>query len=437
MELISRTYVRYSERVATDPHLDLAALLACDVRRLGTADTITNLGRVRRLRGFLDRMEADLTLHSNDLYEQGRGAPAADVLTRNQNVSAAEGRRRERRAKALAKTKEFGDALADGKISAEHTDALANATAKLDDKLTEQFFERESELLTKATSSSPEQFSRHCHQLASRLERDEGLARNAQQRRDTRLTRKIANDGMYHLQGVFHPELGARIWKALDDELATLVSASGDRGVDRTQLAAEALENLVAGGHQTLRPIEADVLVISDQRTIVEGIHDDSVCETDQGVPLPPETVRRLCCNGRITPVILGVDGVPLNLGRTQRLASRAQRRALRAMYRSCGFGNCDVPYGQCEIHHVLPFELGGRTDLDNLIPLCARHHHVVHELGWKLDLAPDRQLTIRQPDGTLYCAETMQIRPTARTARDVHDTCRRARERALALRRC
>ena len=105
------------------------------------------------------------------------------------------------------------------------------------------------------------------------------------------------------------------------------------------------------------------MLVISDQRTIVEGLHDDSVCETDQGVPLPPETVRRLCCNGRITPIILGVDGVPLNLGRTQRLANRAQRRALRAMYRSCGFGHCDVPFGQCEIHHVLPFELGGRTD--------------------------------------------------------------------------
>jgi len=310
--------------VATDPHLDLAALLACDVRGLGTADTIANLGRVRRLRGFLDRMEADLTLHSNNLYEQGRGAPAPDVLSRNQNVSAAEGRRRERRAKALGKTKEFGDALAEGKVSAEHADALANATAKLDDKLTDQFFERESELLAKASASTPEQFARHCHQLATRLERDEGLARNAQQRRDTRVTRKIASDGMYHLHAVFHPQLGARIWKALDDEVATLVSASDDRGVDRTQLAAAALENLVTGGHQALRPIEADVLVISDQRTIVEGIHDDSVCETDQGVPLPPETVRRLLCNGRITPVILGVDGVPLNLGRTQRLANRA-----------------------------------------------------------------------------------------------------------------
>jgi hypothetical protein len=423
--------------VTTDPHVDLAALLACDVKGLGPADTITNLHRVRRLRGFLDRIEADLTNHSNELYQHGRGAPAADVLSRNQNVSAAEGRRRERRAKSLAKTKAFGEALAQGTVSAEHADALANATAKLDDKLTEQFFEREPELLAKATASTPEQFSRHCRQLATKLERDEGLARNVQQRRDTRVTRKIGHDGMYHLHGAFHPELGARIWKAIDHEVASLVGATGDREVDRSHLAGEALGNLVTGGHQAVRPIEADVLLICDHRTAVEGMHDDSVCETDQGVPLPPETVRRLCCNGRITPIIVGTDGVPLNLGRTQRLANRAQRRALRAMYRTCAFSGCDVPFGQCEVHHVLPFDFGGLTNLDNLIPLCARHHHVVHELGWKIDLAPDRLLTIRQPDGTVYSVEPIQIRSTSRAARDVHRACQLARERVLALQRC
>ncbi|HZB40452.1 MAG TPA: DUF222 domain-containing protein [Ilumatobacter sp.] len=423
--------------MAHDPHIDLAALLACDVRSLGPADTITNLGRVRRLRGFLDRTEADLTNHSNELYQQGRGAPGSDVLSRNQNVSAAEGRRRERRAKALAKTKQFGDALAEGKVSAEHADALANATARLDDELSLQFFGLEAELLAKATASSPEQFSRHCHQVVGKLERDQGLARAEQQRRDARVTRKIANDGMYHLHGVFHPELGARVWNALDREVASLLSGSDDRQVDRSHVASEALGNLVTGGHQAVRPSEADLLVIADLRTVVHGSHADSVCETDHGVPLPPETVRRLCCNGRITPIILGVDGVPLNLGRTQRLASRAQRRALRAMYRNCGFGRCDVPFGRCEIHHVFPFELGGNTDLLNLIPLCARHHHLVHELGWKLDLAPDRRLTIRQPDGSVFSVESIQIRPTSRSALDVHDTCRRARQRVLALRRC
>jgi hypothetical protein len=45
--------------------------------------------------------------------------------------------------------------------------------------------------------------------------------------------------------------------------------------------------------------------------------------------------------------------------------------------------------------------------------PLCSRHHHLVHELGWRLDLAPDRTLTISQPDGTIV-AET-RPRPPSR----------------------
>jgi hypothetical protein len=42
----------------------------------------------------------------------------------------------------------------------------------------------------------------------------------------------------------------------------------------------------------------------------------------------------------------------------------------------------------------------GGTTDFANLLPLCNRHHHLVHEGGWKLTLTPDRTLTITLPDG-------------------------------------
>ena len=72
-------------------------------------------------------------------------------------------------------------------------------------------------------------------------------------------------------------------------------------------------------------------------------------------------------------------------------------------MYRTCAFEGCEVPFHRCEIHHIVPWERGGPTDLDNLIPLCSRHHHVVHELGWKLRLEADRTLVIVQPDGTEY----------------------------------
>jgi hypothetical protein len=69
-------------------------------------------------------------------------------------------------------------------------------------------------------------------------------------------------------------------------------------------------------------------------------------------------------------------------------------------MYTHCGFAGCDIAFDRCEIHHIQPWELGGPTDLHNLLPLCSRHHHVVHDHGWTLHLEPDRTLTITQPDG-------------------------------------
>jgi hypothetical protein len=390
---------------------------------------------VRRLRGLLDQFEASLSTRLGELCEQGRSAPASDVLSRNAHLSAKEAARRERRAKALAKTKAFGEALAKGDVGAEHADVLADLTAKLDAEIQAGFFEQETSLVSKASSSTPEQFARHCRSVIARLERDQGIERNRQQRRDTYLCLSVQRDGMHRINGLFHPELGAAIFTVVDKALAALVTDNPD-GLDRYQLAAEALGNLVSGGHQAVRPLEAEIMVLSDHTTLTHGLHDHSVCETDSGAILPPETIRRLCCSGRIVPIIL-VDGVPINVGRDQRLANRAQRRALRAMYRSCGFPGCETPFNRCDIHHVLPWELGGPTDLANLIPLCARHHHLVHELGWRLELAPDRQLTIRQPDGTIHAIEQIQIRSTQRGYCELHDQTERTRQRLATLQRC
>ncbi len=102
-------------------------------------------------------------------------------------------------------------------------------------------------------------------------------------------------------------------------------------------------------------------------------------------------------------PIVLGGAGEVLDVGRQCRLANRAQRRALRAMYRTCAHPDCTVPFDSCRIHHVIYWERGGPSDLDNMLPLCERHHHLVHEGGWTLQLFPDRRTTWRTPDGTVY----------------------------------
>jgi hypothetical protein len=183
-----------------------------------------------------------------------------------------------------------------------------------------------------------------------------------------------------------------------------------------------------------VRAIEADITVIVDWATVTSGeFHDGSICETADGAVLPPESVRRLLCNGRITPVFLDSNGVPFNLGRTVRHANRKQRRALRAIYRGCGFPGCDVPFAYCEIHHITPWELGGATDLQNLIPICSRHHHVVHEGGWALHLAPDRTLTVTQPGSIAYGTarpDTRSGTPPDRDGRSSSDLAAQPSER-------
>ena len=52
------------------------------------------------------------------------------------------------------------------------------------------------------------------------------------------------------------------------------------------------------------------------------------------------------------------------------------------------------MDFDWCEIHHLRPWEHGGHTNLDNLVPLCSYHHHWIHECGGgEPEVLPDRTL--------------------------------------------
>ena len=69
-----------------------------------------------------------------------------------------------------------------------------------------------------------------------------------------------------------------------------------------------------------------------------------------------------------------GVDN-----GRARRFATDAQRRALAVRDNGCIIPGCDSPPERCEAHHLIAWQDGGRTDLDNLALLCPRHHTAHH----------------------------------------------------------
>ncbi|MDO9176659.1 MAG: DUF222 domain-containing protein, partial [Actinomycetota bacterium] len=247
-------------------------------------------------------------------------------------------------------------------------------------------------------------FRRTVEQVVRQVRADDGLAKLERQRRATRARWWLDGDGMWNLVGRFDPATGARLEGKLRNAVERLFAAATPEGcptdpVDRQQhLAALALAALLeSDGSGSGAP---DVTVVIDEETLRDGhAHPDRVCTIGlDRFGLPVETIRRWACIGTLTPVVAAADGTRLLLGRETRLANRAQRRALRVLYQSCGL--CDVPFDHCQIHHVTWYTLGGLTDLENMLPLCSKHHHLVHEGGWILRLATDRTLTITRPGG-------------------------------------
>jgi hypothetical protein len=356
----------------------------------------------QRARGWLDALDARIALRAGELAEHGEGEAAGSVLAGGGRRSAREAQTAAQRGAVCAELPSVHDALAGGDLSAGHVDALARLTERLDDAARCELKTLEATLVESAKQRSVEDFTRECRDLERILSGDEGTSRLEQQKQARRLKRWIDRaTGMCHTHLELDPETDAKVCSALCDAIAT-ERAKPDDGRTWDQLQADALVGLITGA-QTLDPRTPELTVIIDHHTLVDGLHDQSVCETGDGNPLPPETIRRLACDADIVPVVLGGHGEVLDVGRAQRLATRAQRRALRAMYRTCAHPGCTVTFEQCRIHHVKPWERNGDTNLDNLIPLCSVHHHLVHEGGWTLTLDPDRTITLRRPDGTLH----------------------------------
>jgi hypothetical protein len=118
---------------------------------------------------------------------------------------------------------------------------------------------------------------------------------------------------------------------------------------------------------------------------------------------LPPETVAEMLGSGHRMPRIRPLtpaDLHQLDRGRGSRLVTPALRTMLGQLDgECCRFPGC-TRNKRLDAHHVVYWRDGGRTDLANLVLLCARHHTVVHEQGFRLTLQPDRTLVVTK-DGT------------------------------------
>ena len=325
---------------------------------------------VHRLRCWLDAVDAAVVTRARDLASAGgrRSSREADAVTE--------------RAAVCQAMPHVHSALAAGRLSAGHADAIARAVNRLDDQEREELAALAPELVEQAATMSLDTFSRKVRDLARRISRDEGLRHHERLRSQRAVRRWTDGEGMCHSKISLDPEADARFSAAFDAALAAEM-AKPDDGRTFDQLRADAFINMVtAPATGCRRP--AELLVIVDLQTLQGGLHEAGVCETFDGQPLPTELVRRLACEANIIPIVLGRDGRVLDVGRARRLATEDQRRALRAMHRTCAAPDCPVRFGDCDIHHLKEWREGGVTDMVNLIPLCSNHHHLIHEGRWR-----------------------------------------------------
>jgi hypothetical protein len=414
-----------------------------------------------------------------------------------------------RRAKWLRRLPLFAAALEAGQITTAHVEALAAVFDHVEPTVVAEVLADEVALLEIARTVTRASFARYLRVRVDRVRGDGGRARLERQIAESFGSLGFDDDlGLHRLFVRLDPLRGEQVYTAIRHRVDQLQQSGAFEGMRRGQVIAQAVTDLICG---TATPTTggAEVLVVVDLLTLLEGSHDTSVCETGDGLAVPVEVVRDLCHQpgttitaavrdpagitvavghhrtdpptepphdppaedpprqsgpgpdpaGPIEPrpeaagtgepierrteaagtgeptgrsgdadhsgstggarepdlsrsmealaamvaaAIAAATPTKLHMDRDIRLANRQQRRALRAMYRSCAHPDCRVPFADCFVHHVTPWEHDGPTNLANLLPLCGTHHHQVHEGGWHLNIDADRTLTWHRPDGRL-----------------------------------
>lgn len=301
------------------------------------------------------------------------------------------------------------EAFASGEITATHARVITRAmtpgrVAKAADAGI-GLAETDQILAGLARETTPEETAQAVARWVAGVDPDGALDDAADVRRRFSMAKGL--DGRVRLRGELDPVGGEYLHTALTAQM------NGERPAgDRRSYAERAGDALVAlaraaldrGGLPDVRGERPHVRVTIDWMAISAERGRVGVAggELAWAGPITAETARRLACDASVARIITGPDGLPLDVGRAQRTASAAMRRAVVLRDGRCVFAGCDAPPEWCDVHHVIHWAFGGPTSCDNGALLCEGHHTSCHEGGFTIrrDPGTSRWHTYR-PDGT------------------------------------
>lgn len=397
--------------VASDPVL---APLAGVLDRMRLEDRGAWSGEARRQRvielsAISERIQAELLraigdVDRDDAWSVDQSLTVTTWLARNGRVDAARAARLVRAARLARDVEPVGAALAAGEVRVDQVERLAMIARNRED-----LFERDAELLLEAARAlEPREFSRVTeywrHLADDEASTDEPAKVHA--RRGLHVSKTMG--GTVRIDGELEPEPGGWLINALDRRARP--DAADDPMGPRTlaQRQADALAEMAR--HDLARSAPAGRAVVGMDLVIDEDAFAGRMpvdlaalaagrCEVVGVGPVAPETVRRLACDAAIGRALRGASAV-LDLGYRTHYPTETQRRAV--IIRDgdhCAVPGCDRPSRWCDLHHLVPYR-PGRTDLDNLVLLCRRHHTAVHELRWRLWRGENGRYRFEPPDG-------------------------------------
>lgn len=160
------------------------------------------------------------------------------------------------------------------------------------------------------------------------------------------------------------------------------------------QALMEYVERYPAGRLPTHGGATSSLTVTIDLDTLASGL---GVGSLSSGGRISAGEARRLACHAALVPMVLGGASRPLDVGRSRRLFTPAQRRALDVRDGGCTAEGCGLPAQACHAHHDEPWSAGGPTDLAKGRLLCPRHHRLAHDRRYEMRERPDRMVTFHR----------------------------------------
>ena len=370
--------------------------------------------------------------------QESHGDGGASVLRDQAGKTKHQARKTLGTAEVLDEMPELRAAVDSGEVALANAERLADAAQRT----APEAVDSASDLLEMAKELAPDKFAREASAWTQRHQPDHGHGDWLEKRRQRYLKTWRQKDGSVRLDGLLDPETGTRICNRLQSAAEHLhrqdqktartnrensglgpgpagggqasseglafgegpvgsqspATAGGPNGGEGSaapsgpnggegprswgQLRADALDLLTSGDAEGLtgggsggRP-KAEIIAVADIG-VLTGENPAGRCEISGTGPVPPEVLQRIACDAQLTGLIFA-DGKPLYHGGTVRTATGAQWRMLIARDRGCI--GCGAPPEQCQAHHIVPYARLRRTDIDNLVLVCWRCHHNIHD---------------------------------------------------------